>query len=142
LLLLLLLVVLLAMLLAISSPAKAGGISRRLINIISQHASWQSPEERIQDNQRVFNHKLEPRMQEFKQTLKNQISLRTKTQTCKIIRHLIFISHACRSLRAVFTSLRTKWSSVYCRKQGTSACGQLPAAENTRNTWKILNFDC
>jgi len=32
-LLLLLLVVLLAMLLAISSPAKAGGISRRLINI-------------------------------------------------------------------------------------------------------------
>ena len=33
LLLLLLLVVLLAMLLAISSPAKAGGISRRLINI-------------------------------------------------------------------------------------------------------------
>jgi len=35
LLLLLLLVVLLAMLLAISSPAKAGGISRRLINMIS-----------------------------------------------------------------------------------------------------------
>jgi len=34
LLLLLLLVVLLAMLLAISSPAKAGGISRRLINSI------------------------------------------------------------------------------------------------------------
>jgi len=36
LLLLLLLVVLLAMLLAISSPAKAGGISRRLINIRKQ----------------------------------------------------------------------------------------------------------
>ena len=35
LLLLLLLVVLLAMLLAISSPAKAGGISRRLINTVS-----------------------------------------------------------------------------------------------------------
>ena len=32
-------------------------------------------------------------MQEFKQTLKNQISWRTKTtQTCKIIRRLIFIS--------------------------------------------------
>ena len=42
LLLLLLLVVLLAMLLAISSPAKAGGISRRLINMSTEGSKKQT----------------------------------------------------------------------------------------------------
>ena len=112
--------------------------------IISQHASWQSPEERIQDNRRVFNHKLGPHMQEFKQTLKNQNHCEQKRKPVKLSDILFsypLLAVPCVICQpTVFTSLRTNGLRFIAENQGTSACGQLPAAENTGNTWKILFF--